>query len=415
MSSTSPSPAPGQPEVVLGAPPEREPSYGVRLGSVAGVPVYLATSWFLIAGLIVVVFGPDIAARIPGLGAASYLVALAYALLLAVSVVAHEVAHAVVARWCGYGVRRIVVNLWGGHTAYDATGETPGHSALVAVSGPAVNALLAGIGYAMLPAVGPGVGRLLLFGWTFSNFFVAAFNLLPGLPLDGGGILDALVWKLSGRQSAGRLAGGWGGRIVAAGLVVFFIVLPLVRRESVNLWTVASVAMVGAFLWAGASAALERGRMMRVLEGITVAQVLVPCAPVPVGTAVGQVPDTVRAVLGRPGVPVVVDRSGAPIGLVDLEAMQRLPETAAALPVESVLVVQPSGWVHPAPRRTDASVAPFVDPLVEDSRGVIVLRADDGHLVGVITVKTLEDAWSAATGDRGDAHRGSRVPPLPHP
>ena len=92
---------------------------------------------FVIAAIIVLTFGPNVRSAMPQLGAAgAYLVALVYAVLLAISVLCHEAAHAVVARFSGYAVARVVVNLWGGHTAFTTPAPSPGRSALVSVSGP---------------------------------------------------------------------------------------------------------------------------------------------------------------------------------------------------------------------------------------------------------------------------------------
>ena len=149
------------------------------------------------------------------------------------SVLCHEAAHAVVARRCGYAVERVVVNLWGGHTAFSTPAPSPGRSALVSISGPIANALLALAGWALLGTVGYDVPWLLLSAWTLSNAFVAVFNLLLGLPLDGGYLVDALVWRVTGRRSAGMIAAGWGGRIVTLGALFFFVVLPFLRGDGV--------------------------------------------------------------------------------------------------------------------------------------------------------------------------------------
>ncbi len=378
---------PPRPSVAPASPPQQAgdaaPSGAFRIATLAGVPVYVSWTWFLIAGLIVLLFGPDIAAVMPLLGAGAYLVAMTYALVLLIAVLAHEASHAVSARLCGYRVRRIVVNLWGGHTAYESVGETPGRSALIAASGPAANAVLALVGYLALPLTDPGVGRLLLLGWTFSNAFVAAFNLLPGLPLDGGWILDSVIWKLTGRPSAGRIAAGWGGRVVAVGAVLVFVVMPLARGERVGLTGVATVALVGAFLWSGASHAIASGRAMRALERLDLADLLLPCWAVPRRTPLAEIADLASGRAGRPFVPVVVDDDGSPLGLLDPQAL-----TAAARspqPAEAALVVQPRRWVVPAGEAPRGSVAPYVDALAETPYGVVVLRRDDGALVGVLT------------------------------
>ena len=120
-------------------------------------------------------------------GVFGYAVAVAYAVLLLLSVLAHEAGHALVARRFGFRVDRVVADLWGGHTVYDSSTSRAGTSAVISVSGPLANLALAGIGYALMQALDPdGVVGLLLFAVTLTNAFVGVFNLLPGLPLDGG-------------------------------------------------------------------------------------------------------------------------------------------------------------------------------------------------------------------------------------
>src|ERR1035437_9591466 len=116
---------------------------GWHLATIGGVPVYVGRSWPVIALIIVGTFGPSIASNRPDLGLGAYAVAVGFAVLLLISVFAHEASHAVVATRLGYRVNRVVADLWGGHTAYDATAARPGASALVAIAGPAANALLA--------------------------------------------------------------------------------------------------------------------------------------------------------------------------------------------------------------------------------------------------------------------------------
>ena len=112
-------------------------AHGWRIGSLAGIPVYLGRSWPIIAVLIVVVFGPNLAR--PDRGASyGYLLAAGYAVLLLVSVLVHEASHALAARWRGHPVSRIVADVWGGHTVYDATRSSPTTTALVAVVGSAL-------------------------------------------------------------------------------------------------------------------------------------------------------------------------------------------------------------------------------------------------------------------------------------
>ncbi|MCA0435492.1 MAG: hypothetical protein LCH98_03230 [Actinobacteria bacterium] len=365
---------------------------GIRLARVGGVPVYLSPSWFVIAAIIVLTFGPNVRSAMPQLGAAgAYLVALVYAVLLAISVLCHEAAHAVVARFSGYAVARVVVNLWGGHTAFTTPAPSPGRSALVSVSGPVTNALLALLGWVLLDAVSAGVGWLLLFAWTISNAFVAVFNLLPGLPLDGGFLVDALIWKLTGRRSAGLVAAGWGGRIVTLAGVAWFVVLPLASGDRPSLWTVAWFAFIGAFLWSGASSAIAAGRSLAVLERIPLPAVVRPVTAVPVDGPAGAV---LAALQARPGsVPILVDQAGAPCGLVDPQAWQRVaPDQAADAPAAALLLRQPAGWLAPYDARPGATVAPYLAALVENPYGVVVLTDPAGRPVAALTSADVERA-----------------------
>lgn len=373
---------------------------GLPLGSIAGVPVYLSTSWFVIAAIIVLTFGPDVRAAVPRLGVGGgYLVALAYALLLAISVLCHEAAHALVARRCGYAVQRVVVNLWGGHTAFSAPAPTPGRSALVSVSGPIANAVLALAGWVLLPLLTPGVPRLLGLAWTVSNAFVAVFNLLPGLPLDGGFLVDALVWRLTGRRSAGMVAAGWGGRLITLAGLVIFVLLPLLSGAGLSLWSVAWFAFLGAFLWAGASSAVAAGSSLRILERIRLSAVMRPVVRVPLDAPAAEVP--VRLAASPAAVPVLVDSTGQPRGLVDPQAWRRMPpEQTRLAPAGTLLLAQPSGWLAPYDPRPDATVAAYLAPLAENPYGVVVLTDPAGRPLGALNSTDVEQAGAAADADR---------------
>ena len=142
----------------------------------------------------------------------------------------HEVAHAVAARLLGFRVHRIVATLWGGHTAYDGTGTTPARSAVVAVGGPLANLALAALG-AVATATLPWPASEFARSFTWLNLLLAGFNLLPGLPLDGGQLVQSLVWWLSGRRDLGLVVAGWCGRVLAVGVVLWYAARPAGRGQ----------------------------------------------------------------------------------------------------------------------------------------------------------------------------------------
>ena len=307
------------------------PSPGLKIASLRGVPVYIGRSWPLIAIVIVALFGPQVARLHPEWGLGAYAFAVAYALLLLVSVLVHEAAHALTGLACGYRVNRIVADLWGGHTAYDSPDSTPGRSALVAAVGPLSNAVMAFGGYLALQQVsGDGAAPLLLMAFTWSNAFVALFNALPGLPLDGGFVVDALVWKITGSRAKGMKAAGWCGRAVAVGVVLWALLPVLTGSGFASMWTLVWSLLIASFLWRGATAAVNVGSNREFLGGIRVADVMRPALAVPATTPIAELPET-----GSPL--VLLDGEARPVAVVPPGAHVRVPfEQRASVPASAL-------------------------------------------------------------------------------
>lgn len=322
-----------------------------QLGSLAGIPIFLGRSWVLIAALITVFFGPLVESLVPEARLNGYLVAFFFAVLLLLSVLAHEAAHALTARALGYRVNRIVADFWGGHTAYDGTGSTPGRAALVAVSGPLANAGLAVVGFGLAQAVPAGqVPWLLLTTFTTANAFVAAFNLLPGLPLDGGFLVDSLVWKVSGSRGMGTLVAGWCGRALVILLAFWALVFPLIEQNDFDLTRVIWVGLISFFLWQGASVAIASGAARRHFEATTIDRVARPASVVSVADLIGDIP------WSSAGVWLVRNDAGALVGIVDETARRAIPTAQAQLAtVRSVTRQQPEGWAMSADPADDVT------------------------------------------------------------
>src|SRR5450631_643361 len=282
---------------------------GWRIATIGGVPVYIGRSWPVIALIIVYLYGPNFARNRPDLGLGAYAVALGFAVLLLISVFAHEASHAVVATRVGYRVNRVVADLWGGHTAYDSSTSRPGASALVAIAGPAANALLALVGWLALPAAPPGgITATLVGAVVFTNALVAGFNLLPGLPLDGGFLVDSLVWRITGSRESGLIAAGWCGRVVTVLVVLWFVGLPLLNGQPPDLFSLAWAFFIGAFLWVGATNAIRSGRGSRLLAGIRIDSVWRRAASLPARASAAQALDLRTS--GPGGTTVVVEDEG---------------------------------------------------------------------------------------------------------
>jgi Zn-dependent protease len=323
------------------APARRE---GIPLGRIAGVPVVLAYSWFIIAAFTVIVYGPVLDRSNPALGASAYLIAFAYAVLLLVSVLVHELAHALTARIYGWPTQKIVLNLWGGHTQFESFTASPGRSVLVALAGPAANFVLAGAAWLLLYAAPLGsVAEILTNIFMWANFLIAVFNVLPGLPLDGGRLVESIVWKATGSQAKGTVAAGWGGRIIVIALVAWFVLQPILAGEAPDFTLLMITVLVSSFLWMGASASIQQGTLRGRLPFVSAAALATPAVGLP-GTATVQ--DARDAAAGSRAV-VVQGTDGRPEAVVDGTALAAVPPAVAgSTPITAVaFALAPGAYV----------------------------------------------------------------------
>ena len=359
--------------------PAPEPAPGLRVATLGGVPVYIGKSWGILAVIIIALIGPQLQDR---LGATAYLVAAAYALLLLLAVMVHEAAHAIGARAFGFPVHRVVADLWGGHTALDVSRSTPGRSAVVAVVGPVANLILSALGYAVAAMLPDGIAHGLANIFGFLNLMLALFNLLPGLPLDGGQLVEAAAWKLTGDRYRARVIAGYGGILVTLGVLYWFVGAPMLRGEKPSLGSLGWGLLICYFLWQGARSAIASGRVGGALSRVRILDVLTPVAPVPYDAPLTQLPSGLA--------PVAVDAAGMPVALLDLAALESVPAHARAFtPVSAVSRTQPPAWVLDID--PNASLTEVLGPLHAVGTGLLAIR-HQGRLVGVVTAERVNDA-----------------------
>ncbi|GAA5229042.1 site-2 protease family protein [Paeniglutamicibacter antarcticus] len=288
---------------------------GIPLGSIFGVPVSLAWSWFIITGFIVLVFGPTVARAMPGLGAGAYLVAFAYAVLLAISVLIHELAHALSAKAFGWPGAKITLNLWGGHTQFSSFDATPGRSLAVAMAGPGANFVIAGVGYVLLQAFEPvGVLALLWGILVWANLLVAIFNVLPGLPLDGGRLVESAVWRYTGSQDRGTIAAGWSGRVLVVLIVGYFVITPLTRNQPLDLQVIIVAVLIGGFMWVGASQGITNAKLRLRLPLVSVRALMEPATAIRQDSSLAEVTARLQS---RGGRVILIDAPGNPVAVID--------------------------------------------------------------------------------------------------
>ncbi len=292
------------------------------MGRPFGIPVYVSPTWFVIAIVITVMFEPTV--RPPVARPASYLVAFAYAVLLYASVLVHELSHSVVARLFGLPVRAITLHLLGGVSEIEREPETPWREFLVAAAGPLVSLVLGAGGYAVLMLVPlPAVAGRLVGALTIANLIVAVFNLLPGLPLDGGRIVRAGVWKATGRQGTATVVAGWTGRAVALAVLAGSAALSATGGGGGWL-TVLWGALVASFIWVGATEAMRAARIRERIPLLNARTMARRAVRVPRGLPLAEA--IRRAREAEAGAIVVVGHDDDPIGIVSETAVNATPE-----------------------------------------------------------------------------------------
>ncbi|WP_405946907.1 site-2 protease family protein [Streptomyces prunicolor] len=394
---TTPSP------IAKGRPPQRpkEPGGGLLMGRPFGVPVYVAPSWFLVAALITWVFGGQLDRVLPELGAARYLVALFFAVAFYGSVLVHELAHTVAALRFKLPVRRIQLQFFGGVSEIEKEAETPGREFVLAFVGPLLSLILSGIFYlAMLPVEPGTVPGVLLAGLMVSNLIVAAFNLLPGLPLDGGRMLRAVVWKITGRPMSGTIAAAWVGRALAVSVLIGLPLLTQTGALGTNTEDISGMdtvtdallaAILAAIIWTGAGNSLRMARLREHLPELRARNLTRRAVPVETNTPLSEALRRANAAGAR--ALVVVDADGQPLSLVREAAIVGVPEHRRPWVVVSGLAQDLTDGM-----RVSAELAgeDLLDALRATPATEYLVVEETGEIYGVLSAADVERAFVKA-------------------
>ncbi|HET6771278.1 MAG TPA: site-2 protease family protein [Actinomycetota bacterium] len=207
----------------------------IRLGRILGIRVSLHVSWFLILGLVALGSARSYAEADPTLSRpVPMIMGAATALLFFACLLAHELGHALVARRLGIPVRGITLFLLGGLSEISEEISVPGNEFAIALAGPLVSAALGGA-FAAAAYATEGPTEAVAASLAVGNVFLAVFNLIPGLPLDGGRLLRAGIWRLTGDRRRATLIGVVIGRLLALALLILGVVV-LARGSSAGVW-----------------------------------------------------------------------------------------------------------------------------------------------------------------------------------
>jgi Zn-dependent protease len=360
----------------------------ISMGRIAGIPVHISPSWFLVAAVITVAFAPIVRQRLPESGSGAFGIALTFAVLLYASVLFHEISHALTARALGLPVRGITLHFLGGYTEIERNAPTPGRDLVVSAAGPLVSLAAGGLAYLASRPVDQPVAQFLLLELAYANLLVGVFNLLPALPLDGGHILRAAVWRVTGKEHTGTVVAARAGQLLAVLVILVPFVLAGGRPSFI---AVAWSALVAVLLWTGATQALAVSRVRRRLPRLDLEQMTRRAAPVAPDVPLAE---ALRQAQGR-GVRalVVVDSSGQPTGLVSEASVVATPtDRRPWIPVGQVARSLQAGLVLPVDLGGEELLRRMRD--TPASEYLVVDR--DGGVYGVLATADVDDTLAKA-------------------
>jgi Zn-dependent protease len=371
-------------------PPPRASSPGLRIARPFGIPVYISSYWFVIAGLFVVLYANS--AALAGAGSLRYVVAAAFVVLLYVSVLVHELSHSVVARGFGLPVRRILLYPLGGFSEIEQDPPTPGKELLVSAAGPLISLVLAAVGYALLAIAHPvGLPGLLIKQLVWANLLVGIFNLLPGLPLDGGRMLRAVVWKITGKPGSATVAAAWAGRVLAIAVLIVPSAMLYNNQAGGNaqIFDAAWLAVIAAFIWVGAGQALRATRVRERLPGLQARTLARRAIPIPASLPLAEAIRRADAAQAR--ALVIVDHEDKPIAIVNETAvMATPPQRRPWIDAGSLSRSIDPGLVLPA----DLSGMALIEAVNRHRATEYLLVEPSGQVYGVLAASDLDQAFA---------------------
>ncbi|MEM6838398.1 MAG: site-2 protease family protein [Cyanobacteria bacterium P01_C01_bin.120] len=358
----------------------------LRVGSLFGIPFYVNISWFLVLGLVTWRYGSGLSGAFPSLpGSIPWLLGLFAALLLFSSVLAHELGHSFAALRQGINVNSITLFLFGGLAALEKESDTPGGAFKVAIAGPVVSLILfavlsmAGQVLALNGPLGAIVSLL-----AYINLALGVFNLLPGLPLDGGNVLKSIVWKITGNPYKGVAFASRAGQMlgwlaIAIGAAAVAGISPIG-----NVWTL----LIGWFLLSNANRSAQSASVQQRLHGLTAADAIEDDSPI----VTEQISlrefadDVLLNAAGNWRKFLVINTDGELVGTVQVDALQEIPRDRWKMAtIRDVMN-------HDVQLTTIAADQPLLDvvSMLEEKRlSVLAVIRNNGELLGLLEKQAI--------------------------
>ncbi|MBE9166261.1 site-2 protease family protein [Pleurocapsales cyanobacterium LEGE 06147] len=358
----------------------------IRIGNLFGIPFFINPSWFFILGLVTLTYGAELA-QFPQLGGIMpWILGFVAAILLFTSVLAHELGHSFVALAQGIKVRSITLFLFGGLATLEKESNTPLQSFLIAIAGPVVSVLLFGLFIlirASLPLAAPLEAVVSLLAYI--NLVLALFNLIPGLPLDGGNVLKSIVWQITGNPNKGVIFAGRVGQIFGW-LAVIIGALGMLRISPVgSFWTL----LIGWFLLQNAGFAAQSATIQEKLSNYTAEDAVIPNNPVVSADL------TLREfvndyVIGKNqwSKYLVINEEGQLLGIITTENLKQIP-TSQWTETDVRELVQPADKLPTV--ESDLSLLEVVQLIEKDNLTELAVVKENGVVIGLLEKNSILD------------------------
>ena len=359
---------------------------GVRIGTILGIPVRLHLSWLLIFGLLTWslaagYFPEEYSELAPSI---NWTLGIITSLLFFLSVLAHELGHAIVAQRNNIHVKSITLFIFGGLAQIIREPQDPGQEFRIAAAGPLVSFLLAGLFYALylldqsidwLAAPSIWLARI--------NLLLALFNLIPGFPLDGGRMLRAAVWRSTGDLKRATQIATTVGQLSAFAIIVVGISVAVTGDLFDGLWLV----FIGWFLQNASTTTLAQSNTQDILSGLRVSQVMAIEWPtlaskLPLNRLVEE-----KILRGGPRYYFIErdgygeeEKSGCPKGMLSLTNVMAIPQSQWAFtPVDKIMVP----WDELIVTTPDTPIIQAVQ-LMDEANVAQLPVLEEGQLVGIL-------------------------------
>jgi Zn-dependent protease/CBS domain-containing protein len=369
----------------------------IPLGRIAGFPVNVHWSVLVILWLFTWSLASTLPSSVKGYSHGAYwLAGMCGALVLSASLLAHELAHAIVARRAGVNVGSVTLWLFGGVTTLGSEAKTPKAAFRIAIAGPATSLVLAGFFGALVGALHSVRGAPIMVGvasWLAAiNLLLGLFNLLPGAPLDGGRVLRAFLWRRHGDSVRASIGAAHAGRVVALVLIALGLAEFVAGGLVGGVW----LAFIGWFIFAASREEETRVTTQQMFTGVRVAEAMT-ARPHTVPGWVSVEDFIQRYVLGdRHSAYPVTDGGGSIVGLVTLRQLRDVAPAQRAITSVGEIALPLRELPTAAPSEPLTVLLGRMAPAGPRSRALVV---EGGHVVGIVTptdVARLVDVYRLA-------------------